>query len=130
MLLGDFQDNVFDWNEHQQNSVKGAFFWLHMVMQIPGGLLAQRYSAKFLFGFSNGVVALLTCAIPFAAKLNYEILLFIRVFQGIIAGTSWPSMQTMTGKWIPPHERSRFVSAYLGTIFFQLLTLCLISERF
>lgn len=85
-------------------------------MQIPGGMIAQKYSAKFLFGFSNGMVALLTCVIPFSAKFSFKTLIFIRVFQGFIAATSWPSMQTMTGKWIPPHERSRFVSAYLGTL--------------
>lgn len=83
-------------------------------MQIPGGILAQKYSAKFLFGFSNGMVALLTCVIPFSARFSYKALLFVRVSQGLIAAASWPSMQTMTGKWIPPHERSRFVSAYSG----------------
>ncbi|XP_025413767.1 vesicular glutamate transporter 1-like isoform X2 [Sipha flava] len=109
------QENVFDWDERQQNTVKGAFFWLHMVLQIPGGLLAQKFGAKSIFGFSNGLVALLTCAIPFMAKLNFEALLLLRIVQGLIAGVAWPSMQAMTGKWIPPHERSRFVSAYFGT---------------
>lgn len=86
-----------------------------MVLQIPGGLLAQKYGAKSIFGFSNGMVALLTCVIPFSAKLDFKALLLIRVFQGLVAGAAWPSMQTMTGKWIPPNERSRFISAYLGT---------------
>lgn len=92
-----------------------------MVLQIPVGLLAQKYGAKSIFGFSNGMVAILTCAIPFSAKLDFKALLLLRVFQGIIAGAAWPSMQTMTGKWIPPHERSRFVSAYLGT---DIIILC------
>lgn len=85
-----------------------------MVLQIPGGLLAQKFGAKSIFGFSNGVVALLTCAIPFTAKSNFVALLVLRVVQGLVAGTAWPAMHSMTGKWIPPHERSRFVSAYLG----------------
>lgn len=114
-MVSDFQDNVFEWDEHQQNTVKGAFFWLHMLLQIPGGLLAQKYGAKSIFGYSNGIVALLTCAIPLLAKLDFKALVLVRVVQGLIAGVSWPSMQAMTGKWIPPDERSRFVSAYLGT---------------
>jgi len=85
-----------------------------MILQIPGGLLAQKYGANNIFGICNGLVALLTCVIPFAAKLNYNALLTIRLVQGIIAGATWPSMHAMAGKWIPPHERSRFVSAYLG----------------
>lgn len=113
-----FQDNGFNWDEYQQNTVKGAFFWLHMVLQVPGGVLAHKYGGKTIFGLSNGVVSLLTCFIPFVAKFNFKGLLIVRVAQGLIAGLSWPAMQTMTGKWIPPHERSRFVSAYLGTFMF------------
>lgn len=37
------------------------------------------------------------------------------MLQGLIAGVIWPSMHNMTAKWIPPNERSRFVSAYLGS---------------
>lgn len=86
-----------------------------MILQIPGGFLAQKYGANNMFGFSIGTVALLTCVIPFAAKFHFKALLIIRISQGLISGVSWPSIQTMNGKWIPPHERSRFVSAYLGT---------------
>lgn len=110
---------MFEWDEHQQNTVMGAFFWLHMILQIPGGLIAQKYGAKFVFGFSNGFVALLTCVIPLSAKFHYKALVVVRVAQGLIAGASWPPMQTMAGKWIPPHERSRFVSAYLGRLIFS-----------
>lgn len=99
---------------------KGSFFWLHMVLQIPGGLLAQKFGAKSIFGYSNGLVALLTCVIPLSAKFNFNALILIRVLQGLIAGLAWPSMQAMTGKWIPPHERSRFVSAYLGIYILSL----------
>lgn len=86
-----------------------------MILQIPCGLLTQKYSAKTIYGISNGVVSLLTCAIPFSAKYSFNVLVLLRIIQGIIAGLAWPSMQSITGKWIPPHERSRFVSAYLGT---------------
>lgn len=91
-----------------------------MLLQIPGGLLAQKYGAKSIFGYSNGIVALLTCAIPLSAKFDFKALVLLRVVQGLIAGVSWPSMQAMTGKWIPPDERSRFVSAYLGIFTYNI----------
>ncbi|VVC32474.1 Major facilitator superfamily,Major facilitator superfamily domain [Cinara cedri] len=115
-------NHVFEWDEHQQNTVMGAFFWLHMVLQIPGGMLAQKFGAKSIFGFSNGLVALLTCAIPVTAKNNFVALLVLRVVQGLVAGTAWPAMHSMTGKWIPADERSRFVSAYLGSSFGTAMT--------
>lgn len=111
----DLNDNKFEWNEYQQNSILGAFFILHVFMQIPGGVLAQRYGTKTVFGFSNGVAAVLSIVIPASAKFNYKALVVVRVVQGFISGGVWPSMHTMTANWIPAHERSRFVSAYLGS---------------
>ncbi|KAE9524732.1 hypothetical protein AGLY_014782, partial [Aphis glycines] len=111
----DLNDNKFEWDEYQQNSILGAFFILHVIMQIPGGVLAQRYGTKTVFGISNGVAAVLSFAVPASAKFNYKALVLIRIIQGFISGAAWPSMHTMTANWIPPHERSRFVSAYLGS---------------
>ncbi|XP_022176320.1 sialin-like [Myzus persicae] len=113
--LADQNENKFEWNEYQQNSILGAFFALHVIMQLPGGILAQRYGTKTVFGISNGVAAILSFAVPASAKFNYKALVVVRAVQGLIAGGAWPSMHTMTANWIPPHERSRFVSAYLGS---------------
>ncbi|KAJ8939623.1 hypothetical protein NQ318_010642 [Aromia moschata] len=30
-------------------------------------------------------------------------------------GFAWPSMHNMAARWIPPNERSKFVTAYLGS---------------
>ncbi|CAI6346107.1 unnamed protein product [Macrosiphum euphorbiae] len=94
----DLNDNKFEWNEYQQNVILGAFFTLHVFMQIPGGVLAQRYGTKTVFGFTNGVAAMLSFVIPASAKFNYKALVVVRVVQGLIAGGS-----------------SRFVSAYFGS---------------
>eukprot|EP00102_Acyrthosiphon_pisum_P019828 XP_016657038.1 PREDICTED: sialin-like [Acyrthosiphon pisum] len=110
----DLNDNKFEWNEYQQNLILGAFFTLHVFVQIPGGVLAQRYGTKTVFGFTNGVAAMLSFVIPASAKFNYKALVVVRVVQGLIAGGAWPAMHTMTANWIPVHEKSRFVSAYFG----------------
>ncbi|XP_050549187.1 sialin-like isoform X1 [Daktulosphaira vitifoliae] len=108
-------DDKFEWDEYQQNIVLAAFFMLHMIMPIPGGMLSQRYGGKTIFGLSNGLAAILSFAIPPSAKISYKALTGVRLVQGFIAGSTWPAMHTMTAKWIPKHERSRFVSAYLGS---------------
>ncbi|XP_050549186.1 sialin-like isoform X2 [Daktulosphaira vitifoliae] len=108
------QDDKFEWDEHQQSIVLGAFFMLHMIMPIPGGILAQHYGGKYVFGLCNGLAAILSFAIPASAKISYKALTGIRLIQGFIAGSTWPAMHTMTAKWIPKHERSWFVSAYIG----------------
>ncbi|XP_063237104.1 putative inorganic phosphate cotransporter isoform X2 [Bacillus rossius redtenbacheri] len=105
----------FPWDEHQQSLVLGAFFWAHWATQLPGGVLAQRYGTKLVFGLSNWLQCLLSFFIPLAAQLDLRILVFIRFLQGLIAGFAWPSMHNLTAAWVPPNERSKFVTSYMGS---------------
>ncbi|EFN73550.1 Vesicular glutamate transporter 1 [Camponotus floridanus] len=106
-------EDRFAWNEYEQGLVLGAYYWLHWLTQLPGGLLARRYGTKLVFGLGNLLTALLGFLVPYVTDLYA--LIILRMLQGLIAGVIWPSMHDMTAKWIPPNERSRFVSAYLGS---------------
>lgn len=108
-------EDRFAWNEYQQGLALGAYYWVHWISQLPGGLLARRYGTKLVFGLGNFLTALLGFLIPVATRYHLYALVLIRVLQGFVAGVIWPSMHDMTAKWIPPNERSRFVSAYLGS---------------
>ncbi|XP_019772895.1 sialin [Dendroctonus ponderosae] len=105
----------FAWNEKIQGYVLGSFFWLHWTTQIPGGLLASKYGTKMIFGLSNFAGVLLCFLIPYFAKLGSTELMALRLIQGILCGFAWPSMHDMTARWIPPNERSKFVTSYLGS---------------
>ncbi|CAH1999139.1 unnamed protein product [Acanthoscelides obtectus] len=110
-----FESRKFNWNEKQQGSILGSFFWLHWVTQIPGGILAGRYGTKIIFGLSNWSAALLCFIIPWMAYRGPEWLIFVRILQGLFAGFCWPAMHNLTASWIPPNERSKFVTSYLGS---------------
>ncbi|XP_034245909.1 sialin [Thrips palmi] len=118
----------FDWDERQQGLVLGAFFWMHWLMQVPGGVLARRYGTKLVFGLANFIPVLLTLAVPVVAYWDYRALLALRFLQGLIAGFAWPSMHNMTAQWIPPNERSKFVTAYLGSSIGAALTFPLCGQ--
>ncbi|EDW32036.1 GL10654 [Drosophila persimilis] len=105
----------FHWNEKQQGALLGSFFWAHWTLQIPGGILATKYGTKLIFGWSNGIGVFCCFLIPIVSYWSYTGLICLRVFQGWITGLAWPSMHVLTAKWIPPNERSKFVSAYLGS---------------
>lgn len=105
----------FDWDEHQQTQVLGAFYLLHWATELPGGLLAHHYGTKQVFGLSNLIPVLMCFVMPTASYFSHTLLVITRIIQGAIAGAAWPSMHTMVSKWVPPHERSKFVSAYLGS---------------
>jgi MFS family permease len=75
----------FDWDEKQQGLILGSFFWLFWTTQVPGGLLAQRYGTKLVFGLTNGIPCLLSFFIPLFARMDYRALVFLRALQGFIA---------------------------------------------
>lgn len=52
---------------------------------------------------------------PLASYLDFNLLICLRILQGIICSAAWPSMHHMSGQWIPADERSSFVSSYLGS---------------
>ncbi|XP_061393381.1 sialin-like, partial [Musca vetustissima] len=108
------QPSGFNWNEYEQGLVLGSFFWAHWISQIPGGIWGRKYGTKLVFGLANGIGCWLCFLIPAAAHWDYRALIVLRVVQGLVAGLAWPSMHVLTGKWIPPNERSKFVTAYLG----------------
>uniref|UniRef100_A0A1A9ZV60 Major facilitator superfamily (MFS) profile domain-containing protein n=1 Tax=Glossina pallidipes TaxID=7398 RepID=A0A1A9ZV60_GLOPL len=108
-------EDGFHWDEYQQGLVLGAFFWAHWITQIPGGILAKKFGTKIVFGLANVIGCWLCFLIPIAAYLDYRILIWLRLAQGLITGLAWPAMHVLTAKWIPPNERSKFVTAYLGS---------------
>jgi MFS family permease len=75
----------FDWDEKQQGLILGSFFWLFWTTQVPGGLLAQRYGTKLVFGLTNVIPCLLSVFIPLFARVDYRTLVFLRALQGFIS---------------------------------------------
>jgi MFS family permease len=121
------------------------------ITQLPGGMLAQKYGTKKVFGFSQFGSVLVAFLLPWSARTGAWGLIFMRCFQGLLnvsplsiitqsyciifyfvatifyiiyllccfKGFTWPAMHTMIAKWVPPDERSKFVSAYLGEFYYH-----------
>ncbi|XKL69073.1 hypothetical protein PGB90_006842 [Kerria lacca] len=106
---------IYSGKETTRNLILGSYYWMHWVTELPGGLLAHHYGTKQVFGLSNFLVAILTLFIPISNGISTDVLIGVRFLQGFIAGCMWPSMHSMVAKWIPPNERSKFVSSYLGS---------------
>lgn len=78
---------MYDWDEYEQGLALGAYYWLHWISQLPGGLLARRYGTKKVFGISNLIVAILGLLIPIATQYHLYGLVTIRIIQGLISVT-------------------------------------------
>lgn len=94
----------------EKGMVLGAFFYGYFITNIPGGRLAELYGTKKVFGGSIFISALLTLLTPVAARIHYILLIVLRVVIGLVNGVTYPAMNVMVARWIPPLERPRFMS--------------------
>ncbi|XP_071448669.1 sialin-like [Hetaerina americana] len=111
---GTEKGEVFNWDSIEQGMVIGALYWTYVISLVPGAMLANVIGPKLVFGGANLMSALLALLTPFAAKSGFNFLLLVRILQGLFSGVTWPTMNIMASRWIPPHERSKFISTYLG----------------
>uniref|UniRef100_A0A1B6JRD3 Major facilitator superfamily (MFS) profile domain-containing protein n=1 Tax=Homalodisca liturata TaxID=320908 RepID=A0A1B6JRD3_9HEMI len=105
----------FDWDAKEQNIIIGSFFWGYICTELPGGRLAELIGARRVFGYSTLTAALITLITPMAARLSYIAVVITRVILGFMLGATWPAMHPMAAKWIPPNERSKFISNMMAS---------------
>lgn len=82
-LVSSFQDGPFVWNELIQGLILSSYFWGYTVSMLPGGRLAELWSAKWLMNGSvllNVAASILT---PVAARTHYWLFIAMRFLQGI-----------------------------------------------
>lgn len=104
----------FDWSSGVQSVILGSFYYCYVLSQVVGGVATQHFGTKNIFGWSQLATALCSLCIPYAASLHYGALIAIRSIQGFASGLTWPAMYAIVGYWIPPTERSRFMSSFQG----------------
>ncbi|KAK9504843.1 hypothetical protein O3M35_009022 [Rhynocoris fuscipes] len=104
----------FQWDPAVQSTIISSFYWCYVLSQVAGGILVQKFGTKSVFGYSQLATALSSLLIPHAAEVHYSLLILLRSIQGVASGFTWPAMYSMIGHWIPPAERSRFMSSFQG----------------
>lgn len=116
----DFEE--FDWNERTKSLILSSFFWGYVVTQIPAGQMAQRFGAKVLLLGSLGVCSTLAVLTPWFAHIGgSQLVIALRVVQGLSQGFIFPSTHTMLSKWAPVSERGTlgtycYAGAQFGTV--------------
>lgn len=93
-----------------------SFFWGYLLSQIPVSQMAQRFGAKILLTIASIMCSLLTVVIPWAASMNWKMMLLLRALQGVFQGFFYPCVHTLLSKWVHPCERGVLTTfTYSGT---------------
>ncbi|KAG8180927.1 hypothetical protein JTE90_013933 [Oedothorax gibbosus] len=113
--------NQFNWDSKEQSDILGAFFYGYVITQIPGGILAEKYGAKWFYCGGILVTSVFTLLTPWAAEWGFWPLFVARFIEGLGEGVTYPAVNVLIGKWSPEMERSRtsaviFSGSAIGTV--------------
>ncbi|WP_029422679.1 MFS transporter [Alicyclobacillus macrosporangiidus] len=92
----------------------GIFFIGYMVLQVPGGMIAERGSAKKFIAWTIvgwGTIATLTGFVHSAGQL-----LVMRFLLGVAEGGVWPAILVIIAHWFPNEERGRANAFFIMNI--------------
>ncbi|XP_032519249.1 sialin [Danaus plexippus] len=105
----------YHWDTKQKNHLLGSFFWGYVLTEVPGGRLAEVIGARRVFGYSTLLASILTLLSPAAASAGFGWIVALRVLLGFFLGATWPAILPMASKWIPPMDRSKFMSNMMAS---------------
>ena len=89
----------------QAGDAAGVFFWGYMLLQIPGGYLAQRWSAKRFVSIL--LVLWGICSVACGLVQNGRQFWVMRFLLGVAEGGVWPATLVLLSHWFPRGERAR-----------------------
>jgi sugar phosphate permease len=89
----------------QAGDAAGIFFWGYLLLQVPGGYLAQRWSAK---RFVSVLLILWgACSVACGLVQTWRQFWVMRFFLGVAEGGVWPATLVLLAHWFPRAERAR-----------------------
>jgi ACS family D-galactonate transporter-like MFS transporter len=120
----------FDISPAIQGLLLSSFFWSYCSMQIPGGLLADRFLPRFVI--AGATIAWGGFAALAAASTGWVTMLLTRVGLGVAEAPIYPAGAKLIGMWMTPTERGRAAAlldggAPLGTALGSLIIAGLIA---
>ncbi|MEX3960097.1 MFS transporter [Trinickia sp. EG282A] len=90
--------------------VMSAFFWSYALLQLPAGMLADRFGQKKVLGFAVLWWSLATAATGIAS--GFRSLVALRVALGIGEAGAYPSNAGIATRWFPRQERARVAGIF------------------
>ncbi|XP_011178027.1 putative inorganic phosphate cotransporter [Zeugodacus cucurbitae] len=122
----DFEE--YQWSEKTKSYLLSSFYWGYCVTQIPGSQLAHRFGGKITLLCSVVLSAILALLTPLSVRLgDWQLFCALRVCQGLIQGSTFPSGHTLLSKWVPAEERSTLGTFCYTGVYFGNLLMMLVS---
>jgi ACS family D-galactonate transporter-like MFS transporter len=95
-----------------------AFGWTYALLQIPGGLIADRFGPRILYAFCLITWSITTLLQGFAK--GFVSLFGLRLATGAFEAPCYPINNRIVTSWFPNHERASAIALYVSGQFIGL----------
>jgi sugar phosphate permease len=92
-------------NAVQAGTIAGVFYWGYLLLQVPGGYLASRWSTKWFVSIL--LVVWGTCSVGCGLVHSWREMWVMRLLLGVAEGGMYPATIVLLSHWFPRHERAR-----------------------
>ncbi len=92
-------------DDKMKGEAAGIFFFGYLLLQIPGGYLASRWSARKLISWC--LIAWGACAVGCGLAQTFRQFEVMRVLLGVAEGAVFPATLVLLASWFPSAERAR-----------------------
>jgi MFS transporter, ACS family, D-galactonate transporter len=97
-------------NAVEKGLILSAFGWSYVLMQIPGGIIIDRFGPRLTFAVSLATWSIVTMLQGLAR--NAAALIGLRVLLGITEAPAFPLNSRVVGTWFPARERGFAIGVY------------------
>ncbi|MEP7143881.1 MAG: MFS transporter [Ferruginibacter sp.] len=94
----------------QLGLIFSAFGWTYAALQIPGGILADRFGPRILYAITLVMWSTVTLLQGFAK--GFVALFGLRLAIGVFEAPSYPTNNRIVTAWFPDHERASAIAMY------------------
>ena len=101
------------YSDVERGLILSSFFWGYLWLQLPGGLLADRFGGKRVLGAGVALWSIATFFTP-AATVSFALLLLMRAALGAGEAVNFPAIHSIAARWTPASERARAISLHLS----------------
>lgn len=109
-VAADALTKEFHLSSVQLGLVFSAFGWTYVALQIPGGLLTDRFGSRILYAFSLITWSIVTILQGIAN--GFAMLLGLRLAVGAFEAPAYPINNRVVTGWFPDNERASAIAVY------------------
>lgn len=121
-IFNPAEESNIHWTYEEIDLIDSAFTWGFTAAQIPGALLALKFSSHRVLLISVILTAILHAIVPFSLSGSSLYVVIVNLLQGIVEGPLYSACIGIWKYWAPPSERSALLCIVLCGSFFGLLT--------